>query len=116
MTKLTANKLDEIRSRIQKDKGDWIKVGLSTCGISAGADEVFEVLIAEKDKRGLDIKIERCGCAGMCHAEPLVEVAVQGLPSVVYGWVDKVVAVEIMDKHVVGKKLLNNHIFNAKVK
>ncbi len=107
--------LDQIKSQGQKRKGDWIKVGMSTCGIAAGADKVFKTLVEEKEKRKAEIAIEQCGCSGMCHAEPLVEVCVQGMPTVVYGGVDEETAIKIIDKHASGKYLLNDHIFNIKV-
>ncbi|MDD3375441.1 MAG: (2Fe-2S) ferredoxin domain-containing protein [Candidatus Omnitrophica bacterium] len=107
--------LDQISRHGQKNKGDWIKVGMSTCGIAAGADKVLETLIKEKQERKIDILIEKCGCSGMCHAEPLVEVCVKGMPTVVYGRVDEETAIKIIDKHALGKYLLNDHIYNIKV-
>jgi (2Fe-2S) ferredoxin len=104
----------QIRAQAQKHKGDWIKVGMSTCGIAAGADTVYATFIEEKEKRKLEINIEKCGCAGMCYAEPLVEVCVKGLPCVTYGRVDKETAIKIIDKHVLGKFLLNDHIYSIK--
>ena len=113
MTKLTKD-LNHIKREVLKDKGDWIKVGMSTCGIAAGADEVYQTLVEERNKRNLDIKIQKCGCAGMCFAEPLVEVNVKGVPCVIYGNVDVPTAMKIIDKHVVGKFLLNDHVFEIK--
>ena len=106
--------LNQIKRDALKDKGDWIKVGMSTCGNAAGAEEVYHTLLEEKTKRNLDIKIQKCGCAGMCFAEPLVEVSVKGVPCVVYGKVDIPTAMKIIDKHVVGKFLLNDHVFEIK--
>jgi len=116
MSKLTAEKLDQIRSAGQKTSGSWIRVGMSTCGIAAGAGEVFKILTEEIGKRGLPIRVERCGCAGQCYAEPLVEVAVEDMPQVMYGRVGKDTAMEIVQKHILGKELLNDHIYSAKVK
>ena len=49
-----------------------IKVGMASCGIAAGADEVKDFLDEKlKDK---DIEITEVGCIGHCYAEPLVEV------------------------------------------
>jgi len=110
----TIKDLNQIKKDALKDKTDWIKVGMSTCGIAAGAEEVFQALVEEKNKRNIDIKIQRCGCAGMCFAEPLVEVNVKGVPCVVYGKVDVPTAIKIIDKHVVGKFLLNDHVFEIK--
>ncbi len=96
------------------NSGNYIKVGLSTCGIAAGADEVFDVLVSELKTRGIDIPVARCGCAGMCYAEPLVEVKVEGMPKVLYGKINTEMAMKIVRKHIVGKKLLNNHIYSIK--
>ncbi|MFP4473466.1 MAG: (2Fe-2S) ferredoxin domain-containing protein [Candidatus Omnitrophota bacterium] len=96
-------------------KENWIRVGMSTCGISAGADKVFHVLKEETVKRGIDVRIERCGCAGKCYAEPLVEVSIEGMPQVVYGDVDTKTALKILDKHVLGKRFINDHIYDVKV-
>jgi len=113
MTKPTKD-LNQIKRDAQKDKGDWIKVGMSTCGIAAGAEEVYNALIEERDKRNLDLKIQKCGCAGMCFAEPLVEVNVKGAQRVLYGQVDVPTAIKIIDKHVTGKMLLNDHVFEIR--
>ena len=75
--KLTIRKLDEIRNKSPQDQGDWIKVGMSTCGIAAGADTVLKVLLEEKEKRKLPITISRCGCAGQCYAEPCSVISAQ---------------------------------------
>ena len=64
-----------------------IKVGLSTCGMAAGAEPVFSHLNAAVTDRGLDWRIARTGCAGMCSMEPLVEVTMPGKPAVMYGGV-----------------------------
>jgi NADH:ubiquinone oxidoreductase subunit F (NADH-binding)/(2Fe-2S) ferredoxin len=62
-----------------------IRVGMSTCGMAAGAEPVFEALASEVKSRGLDWRVARTGCAGMCSMEPLVEVAPVGRPAVMYG-------------------------------
>ncbi len=114
MPKLNPKKLDDMAAELKKGKKQWIKVGMSTCGIAAGADKALEVLKKEVKKQGLKIPVEQCGCAGMCFAEPLVEVAVEGMPTVTYGKVDKETASDIINEHVCGRRLLNDHIFNAK--
>ncbi len=113
MPKLTPEKLDSLMNDLKKEKKQWIKVGMSTCGIAAGADKTLRVLRQEAEKQGLKIKVGQCGCAGKCFAEPLVEVAVRGMPTVTYGKVDEKTASDIINKHVLGKRLLNDHIFNA---
>ncbi|MCF7740552.1 MAG: 4Fe-4S binding protein [Candidatus Marinimicrobia bacterium] len=47
-----------------------IKVGTASCGIAAGADEVYDYL----SKNVTDHDVVEVGCIGHCYAEPLVEV------------------------------------------
>jgi (2Fe-2S) ferredoxin len=116
MNKLTKDTLNKIKLEHSKPRKNWIKVGMSTCGIAAGADVVLETLKQEVKKRNLDITVGQCGCAGKCYAEPLVEVCIDGVPQVIYGNIDKKSAVEIIERHVGNKKLLNDHIYNVKGK
>ncbi len=115
MKKLTKEDLDIVQ-KSASDKKNWIKVGMSTCGIAAGADEVFKTFVEEAKKRNIDIDVKKCGCLGMCHVEPLVEVNIEGLPDVIYGRVTKEVAINILDEHVHNKKLVNDHIYDLKLK
>lgn len=52
-----------------------IKVGLGTCGISAGGDTIYQELKKEIKNNNLNVDIKETGCIGMCYDEVLVEVA-----------------------------------------
>jgi (2Fe-2S) ferredoxin len=95
-----------------KDSEEYIKVGMSTCGIAAGADIVFKTLQEAIQKRNLPIKLLKCGCIGACYAEPLIEVKVNGLPATRYGRVNKEVALYVIEKHLVEKQLVNGYIYD----
>jgi NADP-reducing hydrogenase subunit HndB len=112
MPKLDRKSLDAIRKRPVQDKS-YISVGLSACGIAAGAEDVYNLLVEEVKKRNLPIEVNKCGCIGMCYAEPLVEVKVEGMPTVTYGKVSRDTALKILEKHVAGKMLLNDSIFSV---
>jgi NADP-reducing hydrogenase subunit HndB len=101
---------DKVKPQNRNNK--WIKVGVSTCGIAAGAEEVFNFFLKEIKSRGIDIAVLRCGCAGKCYAEPLVEVKTDNMPAVIYGDVDKKTALEIIEKHIIERKLINDHIYD----
>ena len=116
MDKFTPGDLDRINKDAKGLSSDWIKVGMSTCGIAAGADEVLQTLKDETKKRNVAIDIKKCGCVGMCYAEPLVEVKIDGLPPVTYGRVTKEVAMKIVEKHVCGKMLVNDSIVEREAK
>jgi NADP-reducing hydrogenase subunit HndB len=85
---------------------------MSTCGLAAGAEETYRTFSEEIKKHNLKVKVEKCGCQGMCYAEPLAEVKSGGLPAVTYGRVTRDVAIEIVEKHIIEKTLVNDHIFD----
>jgi NADP-reducing hydrogenase subunit HndB len=97
-------------------KGDYIRIGLSSCGIAAGAQEVFDFILEEAIKRHVTLSVGRCGCSGACYAEPLVEVRAHGLPPVVYGKVTKEIAARILDEHVRDGRPLNDCIVEMLVR
>jgi NADP-reducing hydrogenase subunit HndB len=112
MVKLSKEELEKL-SKVVFDNKDYIKVGMSSCGIAAGAEEVYSFFVEEARKRNIKIDVKKCGCAGSCYAEPLVEVRVEGLPVIVYGRVNKDIAVKIIEKHVISKMLVNDCIFDS---
>lgn len=67
-----------------------IKVGLGSCGIAAGALEVYNYLVSDDGKsisKGTDIAVGKTSCIGMCFVEPIVEFHRDG-KRFVYGNVD----------------------------
>jgi NADP-reducing hydrogenase subunit HndB len=112
MPKLTREALEKYTAK--KDKAaqcSYIKVGMSSCGIAAGARKVFDLLCEEVPRRYPSIAVRKCGCNGLCHAEPLVEVCVDGAPAVVYGRVTPEVAARIVEEHIGERRLINDHIY-----
>lgn len=89
----------------QRDSGrtsdSWVKVGLSTCGIAAGALDTFAAFKREVRDRNLPFAVKRCGCVGQCYAEPTVEVNCAGLGSALYHRVTEDVCREIVERHLV---------------
>ncbi len=61
-----------------------VVVGMSSCGLAAGAGELFESLKDIIGKRQVDIALARTGCIGFCQREPLVDVVIPGKPRVVF--------------------------------
>ena len=73
-------------------------VGLGSCGIAAGAENVLNALKKEAAKQDLDILITKTGCLGFCGEEPLVNLQIPNLPLLVYHRVNEKDAVEIISK------------------
>ena len=57
-------------TRVNKKR---VVVGMSTCNMAAGSDDVLDFL-KEKVAGGLDVELSITGCTGMCYSEPQVQV------------------------------------------
>ncbi len=113
MKKMDKESLKKLREKLNQNKSDTItlRVGLGTCGIAAGADEVVSMLEEEIKKQDIkNYNIQRTGCMGYCYCEPNVEVLMPDMPPIIYGNVDEEVAKKIVVKHLLHKKLVNGHV------
>jgi len=97
----------EVQSKIKlRENGDHpenliqIKVSMATCGIASGAKDTMNFLIEELDHQGIDAIVTQTGCMGYCYAEPTIELTIPGQKPVVYGFVNKTKALEIIEKHI----------------
>ncbi|HEY9595259.1 MAG TPA: NADH-quinone oxidoreductase subunit NuoF [Spirochaetia bacterium] len=79
-----------------------VAVGMSACGIAAGARVVFEALQKDIATQALPFDVVSTGCIGACHAEPLVEVRQTDGRHVLYGNVDEAKAHDIVARHLAG--------------
>ncbi len=100
------------KREVKKAEGNaQVIVGMGTCGIAAGARETMKAILEVIEKEGLSgIIVTQTGCIGLCEREPIVQVVVGDQPKVVYGKVSPEVARQIMKEHVVGGKVVQNHV------
>ncbi len=109
--------LKKLRSELQakvelREKGEnqegrvVIKVGMATSGIASGAKEIMAFLIEELDKRNIDAVVIQTGDMGYCFAEPTIEVKRPGEDPIVFGYVDKQKADEIIEKYIKNGELV----------
>jgi len=62
-------------------KGE-IRIGLGSCCVASGSDEIRDAVKDTIDRKGLNVKLKHVGCVGMCHQVPLVEIVPnQGEPT-----------------------------------
>lgn len=67
--------LKNLQVRNQGESKIRVVVGMGTCGISAGARPVLNMLMQEVHDRHLDgVVIAQTGCVGMCTFEPMFDV------------------------------------------
>ncbi len=111
LRKLREEKKKVFSRRESEEKDIQIVIGMGTCGIAAGAKETMAAFVDELTKRDLqNVVVKQTGCMGTCQTEPTVEVIMPEMPQTIYGNVSADVAREIVEKHVVNKSLLTNHI------
>jgi NADH-quinone oxidoreductase subunit F len=82
-----------------------IMVGMATCGISAGADKVFQALAGSIAENGYDVVLVKTGCIGYCQREPLVDVVYPGKVRLSYQGMDPDKAAELMEAIAAGEIL-----------
>ena len=85
-----------------------ILVGMSTCGLSAGARDTYRALEQLLPGKG-EHELTFTGCLGMCYREPLVEVREDGRRTI-YGDVDAEKAQRIVEQHLQGGTVLEDSV------
>jgi len=105
-------KKTDLKRRDVEGKEIQIIVGMGTCGLAAGAKGVVDTFLRLLGEHNLveGVLVRQTGCMGLCSVEPTVEIAVPGMPAVVYGPVDETIAETIVSKHIIGRELLDDLI------
>lgn len=99
---------------MERDKSWLIKIGLAACGIAAGGRKVYEALSTQLQNKGLDVKLKRTGCMGMCYNEVLVEVLSPQNGRTFYGRVTPEKVDRIINEHLIGGKPVTEWIIPDK--
>lgn len=116
MKKITLEDLEKIKERNSnkvnqgKDRQDTrIVVGMGTCGIAAGAVQIYETFEAEIENQGLkNITLVKTGCIGVCRLEPIVEIIKPGEEKVTYVKVTPNKVRNIIEKHIINGKVVED--------
>ena len=92
-----------MQSQAATDKRS-IVVGMSTCNIAAGAQEVFDLCNKAVAEKELDVNLSITGCLGMCFAEPQVQIVDPDGTRHIYVNVSAKRMEKILEEHVQGGK------------
>lgn len=118
MSKLTREELHELRireaERLQKraihGKTSHIVVVMGTVGIEAGAKVVLNKLVDVVEEKGLQqVIVTQTGAIKDDANAPVVEVYTPELGAVAYGKVNAELATRIIEEHVIGGKIIEDH-------
>ena len=108
--RLTTSDLDAIWAEAPAPAKMWIRVGMDTGGIAAGARQVYDALIDARDDLGLKIDIRKTGSLGLSYADPVVVVGGVDRPTVVFGAMDAESARDLIVRHCRDGYLLEDRV------
>jgi NADH-quinone oxidoreductase subunit F len=83
-----------------------INIGLGSCCMAKGSDELFHALQATVEQTGVDVAVKRVGCVGMCHRTPMIEVVIPGKLSAFYAGLDAAEAKNLVLRHFRSRRLM----------
>jgi len=84
-----------------------IRIGLGSCCVASGSDEIRDAVREVVDKKHLPVKLKHVGCVGMCHQVPLVEVVPVNGEIALYAKVKPEDVSKIVNRHFAPPGLLN---------
>ena len=111
------SELKDFRERAKEQLSDrednklTIILGMGTCGIAAGANQVDRAVRSELKKHKLDAEIVNVGCIGMCHNEPLLDIQQPGQPRITYKNVKPAMVGQIIEKHLLNGEFNKRWIY-----
>ncbi|MFP4466898.1 MAG: (2Fe-2S) ferredoxin domain-containing protein [Candidatus Goldiibacteriota bacterium] len=111
MSRLKKEELDKLRKTLKEKFDGEIIISMGTCGIASGGDAIYDFFKKELLDRGLDeINLKQTGCLGMCFCEPNLIIKIDGMPEVLYGYVNEETAAKIISEHILKKNILNENV------
>lgn len=86
-----------------------INVGMASCGLASGSQEVFDSL---KESIGHKVPVMLTGCVGSCSYEPIVDLIGENGDIFRYKNVSPKIAKEILEFHVIGGNPVKEHLLD----
>ena len=87
-----------------------VRIGLGSCGIAAGALELWDELHKLQQDAGIAIEKQATGCIGRCYLEPLIDIIEDNGAIYSYGKVNTEKLQEIVAAHRNGTGPLEQHL------
>lgn len=117
----TVEELENIKNNLQKQtlvgtqrKDFRVLVGMATCGIAAGAEEVWKALKDEINVRKIkNVNLVSTGCIGICRLEPIVEVIDLNGDKITYVKMNPDKAARVVAEHLVNGRPCLDYVIEA---
>jgi NADH-quinone oxidoreductase subunit F len=89
----------QVRSVEGKKIDGEIRIGLGSCCVASGSDDIRQAVEKTVQQRGLNINLKHVGCVGMCHQVPLMEIVPEQKDPTLYAKVSPDSVKSIIDQH-----------------
>jgi NADH-quinone oxidoreductase subunit F len=96
---IAARSTEELLPRGGNGDATEIHVGLGSCCMAKGSDQLFHALRESAAATGMNVVVKRVGCVGMCHRTPMIEVAAPGKESKFYAGLGPAQAGALLQQH-----------------
>ncbi len=104
--------MSTLTQAIPAQKTRWrIAIGLGSCGVAAGGQALFEQLQKRIDPAR--IELERTGCAGLCHREPMLELHAPNGEHWTYVHLDAAGIDRILAEHIGGGRVVDHYLLSG---
>ena len=90
-----------------------VKVGLGTCGLSAGGGSIFNKFKEEIRDNNIQVELCETGCMGMCYEEVIVEIEDEN-DSYLYSKISVDKVGRIVNEHLINNNPVKNWIIRSK--
>jgi NADH-quinone oxidoreductase subunit F len=95
----TIQSTEDLRPHGHSHGAAEIHVGLGSCCMAKGSDQLFHALNASAAACGGNVVVKRVGCVGMCHRTPMIEVAEAGRAGTLYADLTAAQARALVQRH-----------------
>lgn len=89
---------------LQNSPDPVVYIGLGSCGIASGADEVWKQVHKTIKKEKIKARILKVGCIGPCYLEPFLDIQKPGFPRVSFNNVDGKKSVKLITEFINGNE------------
>ncbi len=76
-----------------------IRLGLDSCCLAAGTGDLLRQVEELLAVTGIQARIKRVGCVGMCHRTPMIEIVLPGHEPIIYANLDAAALPRIIHRH-----------------
>jgi NADP-reducing hydrogenase subunit HndB len=108
---------DKVRSEFELRDGPkeiQITIHMGTCGIAAGARDVFAQLSTELfDAHVNNVTLRQSGCIGLCDREPMMTMVDRDGVRFMYGNLNKKKLHDIVQSHIIGGVPANQYFITT---